>query len=202
MSPTIPQAVSNIANDTQVDLPPSFSRVELTAAVFVAYHDLHGSYPDRHAFQVFAPSFVKALPSEGLEAAVVIATAAAKLLGMPGLATDAQRIQHARETIAQAEADAADIEANRGMRLSRIHSLERILKDLTNQRESWQIDFAAESAAEEEAILEHFGRGYSLNGRFEYLQHLSVLKKLQPAAFKMIDAKIAETESELAELKA
>jgi len=199
--PTIPQAVQNIASDTQIDLPPSFSRIELSAAVFVAYHEKHGSYPDRHAFQLFSQAFVKSLPGDKIEAAVLIAEAAAKLLGLPGLATDAQRIQHARAAIAQAEIDAADAEACRGQRLSRIHSLEQIVRDLSTQRAAWQIDFASETAAAENLILENFGRGYQINSPFDDLQILSVLKKLQPQAFKTIDAKIAVAQAELDELK-
>jgi hypothetical protein len=199
--PTIPQAVQNIAADTQVYLPPTFSRIELTAAIFTAYHDNHGVYPDRHQFQAYSPAFVKSLPGDKLEAAVLIAESAAKLLGMPGLATDAQRIQHARATIAAAEADAAEAEASRGQRMSRIHSLEQIIKDLTAQRAAWEIDFAGETAAAENLILEHFGRGVAINAPFDDLQTLSVLKKLQPAAYKMIDAKLADTQAELDQLK-
>jgi hypothetical protein len=199
--PTIPQAVQNIAADTQIDLPPSFSRIELSAAVFVAYHEKHGSYPDRHAFQLFSQAFVKSLPGDKIEAAVLIAESAAKLLGLPGLATDAQRIRHARETIAQAESDVAEAEAARGRRLSRIHSLEQIARDLVNQRAAWEIDFASETDAAENLILENFGRGYQINGPFSDIQTLSVLKKLQPQALKMIDAKIAVAQAELEELK-
>jgi hypothetical protein len=199
--PTIPQAVQNIANDTQVDLPPTFSRIELTAAIFTAYRDNHGVYPDRHQFQAYSPAFVKSLPGDALEAGVVVATAAAKLLGLPGLAKDAQRVQHAREIIAQAEIDVADAEQSKGRRLSRIHSLEQIIKDLTAQRAQWQIDFAGETAAAENLILEHFGRGVSINAPFDDLQTLAVLKKLQPQAFKAIDAKLADAQAELADLK-
>jgi hypothetical protein len=199
--PTIPQAVQNIANDTQVDLPPTFSRIELTAAIFTAYRDNHGVYPDRHQFQAYSPAFVKSLPGDALEAGVVVATAAAKLLGLPGLAKDAQRVQHAREIIAQAEIDVADAEQKKGRRLSRIYSLEQIVRDLVTQRAAWEIDFSGETAAAENLILENWGRGYQINGPFNDLQTLAVLKKLQPAAYKMIDAKLAAAQGELDQLK-
>jgi hypothetical protein len=199
--PTIPQAVQNIAADTQIDLPPSFSRIELTAAIFTAYRDNHGVYPDRHQFQAYSPAFVKSLPGDKLEAAAIIATAAGDLLGLPGIKSDSERIQRARETIAAAEADAAEAEASRGQRMSRIHSLEQIIKDLTAQRAAWEIDFSADTALTETSILENWGRGYQINGPFNDLQTLAVLKKLQPAAYKMIDAKLADAQGELDQLK-
>ncbi len=198
---TVNQTIKNFANDLGIDLPSKFSRVELTAAIMADFHEKVGVYPDRHQFIAHVEGYQKSLPGDSLEAAVIIAAAAAKLLGMPGLATDAQRIQHARETLAAAEADAAQAESERGRRLSRIHSLEQIIKDLTVQRSAWELNFASESATAENLILEHFGRGYEINGPFIDLQTLSVLKKLQPQAFKAIDIKLADAQAELDQLK-
>jgi hypothetical protein len=49
--------------------------------------------------------------------------------------------------------------------------------------------------------LENWGRGYQINGPFIDIQTLAVLKKLQPQAFKAIDAKLAAAQAELADLK-
>jgi hypothetical protein len=199
--PTIPQAVQNIAADTQVDLPPAFSRVELTAAAFVAYHDNHGAYPNRHQFQAYSPAFVKSLPGDKLEAAAIIATAAAKLLGMPGLKSDAERVQRAREIIAQAEIDAAEAEASRGQRLSRIHSLETQLADERRCLETWNIDFTGEAEKADRLIIENWGRT-TVVAPFDTIGMLSVLKRLAPIAIKEIAGRIKALESELAGLKA
>jgi hypothetical protein len=199
--PTIPQAVQNIASDTQVYLPPSFSRVELTAAIFTAYRDNHGAYPDRHQFQAYSPAFVKSLPGDQLEAAVIIAESAAKLLGLPGIKTDAERVQHAREFIAQAKADVAEAEANRGQRLSRIHSLETQIADERRCLETWNIDFTGEAEKADRLIIENWGRT-TVVAPFDTIGMLSVLKRLAPIAIKEIAGRIKALESELAGLKA
>jgi hypothetical protein len=198
---TVNQTIKNFANDLGIDLPGKFSRLEITAAIMADFREKKGHFPDRHEFIAHIETYQKTLPSDSLEAGVVIATAAADLLGLPGLKTDAERVQHAREIIAQAEADVAEAEQNKGRRLSRIHSLEQIVRDLSTQRSAWQIDFAGETAAAENLILENWGRGYQISGPFSDLQAFAVLKKLQPAAYKMIDGKIADSQAELDQLK-
>ena len=198
------QVFKNLSVDEEITthIPRHLVPLEVVAAASVIAREIAGKdEPDRHTYLAAVPRYISSLPDSVEAAVAIVKIDAARSLGIPQLATDAQKLADAQAKLAEAQAEVESAEAVQGKRLQAIHRHERELEEAQRDLESWQIDFEAEIEEAEKSILEYWGRT-SVVGRLNDLAHIPILKKLQPIALKAINSRIKEAKGELAKLHA
>lgn len=204
MTSTIPQQLKNIAADHDVSqmIPRAFVPLEIVAAASLTAKALAGAAePDRHHYLRAIPQYLATLPNSVELAQSVIKIDAAAVLGIPGLVADHAILADAQRELSEAQAKVDEAERIQGRRLGRIHRLESDIEQANRELESWNIDFDAEEAAAEAAILEHWGKGYPVNFPFDTLAKTAVLRRLAPGAIAAIKDRISTAQAELDQLR-
>lgn len=202
----ISQSLKNLASDSDIAqmIPRRFNPLEVVAAstaVATEISRIKGKDdPDRHDYLEAVPKYLGILPQNVELAQDVIKMDAAKVLSIPGLATDQAILTNAQRELAEAQAKVDAAELIQGKRLSRIHRLEEIIVEARREKEAWDIDFDAETASAEASILEHWGKTPVVSP-FHALYQVEVLKRLQPKAVAAIKQRITEAETELSTLR-
>lgn len=200
----IPQTIKNLAADPDISgiIPRAFNALQVVAAATATAQQLAGhEEPNRHHFLEAVPAYLKRLPNSVPLALEVVSMDAALVLGIPGLATDQAQLSEAQSKLANAQAEVDAAEAIQGRRLARIHRLETEIEQANRELEAWQIDFDGVIASQELAILENFGK-HSVNGCFERIASMNILRRLAPKATAALKARIGIAEKELAGLRA
>lgn len=190
----IPQHFKNLGDDFEIAglIPRAFQPLLVVAA---ASKDI-GAEADRHQYLSAVPAYLNRLPNNVELAIETVAMDAASVLGIAGFAQDAKSLSSAQQKLADAEAEVAQAEANRGKRLSAIYRHEREIEDLTRNLQSWDIDFDAQVAEAERIILTFHGV-QSIEGQFDRIHRNEVLKRLSPSATADLTARIQRAKADL-----
>jgi hypothetical protein len=203
MSQIIPQTFQNLAADTDIfpGIPRHLNPIEVIAASSVLAQSLAlSNEPDRHHFLQVIPIYLKTLPSDELEAASVVKRDASRVLKLD-LATDHDELVKATAAAAAAAARVVELESVQNRKLARIRVLDAAIKETERKLEPWQLDWDGEQVIAEKLILENYGI-IQVNGPFETLSRIAVLRKLAPQAITAIKAEIAAHKAELDKLTA
>ena len=151
--------------------------------------------------------FLNKLPSNELEAERVIKATAAQVLNDPFILENFEKREAARLRIEEAEAEIDAAESERLHRLQRVHAIRRKIKDLTDERDRWDVDWLAIGLNCEALIAENFGKvlmtAYDksvIQDAWSNYQSAPLLAKLAPERMKLLGDKIASLEAELKEL--
>ena len=205
--PAVSNFYKGVAAVLHGHIPGHFSSLEVIAASASMAQDLAGdSSPDPAHFRQAVNQYLAKLPDDIEEANVIIKTEAEKVLGIPGLAADYARLKSARAAVVAAELEVAQVEAEQGQRLARIHRLDNEIAEAAEHLQGWDLDFDGIEAGAEAVISDHFGdnspgAAYSrqhIEAAFSDLSRVPVLRKLAPPAIAKLQARIDTAKASLA----
>jgi hypothetical protein len=199
----IPQHIKNHAADTEISalIPQHLSALETVAASSRLAAEMAKPHEaNRHHFLEAIPQYVASLPDDKSQALVVVRRDAGSVLNIAGLAAEAVELAEAESEVEAAQARVMDAQARQGRKLATIQRLESELTETQRRLEPWQFDFDSAIAAQESAIIEHYGIN-PCGGAFDRIAQAEILKRLAPVAIAEINGRLAEIEAELAGLR-
>ena len=98
----IPQVIKNIAADSDIFgmIPRHFNALEIVAAATISARNIT-SEPDRHTYLVAVPAYIKSLPSCVETAIGIVKADASKILSIPGISSDYEKLAQSQEALAE-----------------------------------------------------------------------------------------------------
>lgn len=200
-----------MAASLQKQIPHFYDSLLIVAAASPLAQQLAGGEaPTRSEFREAVGAYLSKLPEDLDKANEIIARDARKVLDLPEVDVDQERLVAAKEALAEAQAQIESIEAGRVQRIQRNDELEKLIQEKVQELIVWERDWDAITLSAKETISRNYGIPLEKSSpydrsledaAFNDLQRVPILKSLAPQVIEKIKIAIAEAEIELQALK-
>lgn len=155
----------------------------------------------RTAYEKNLNKYLLELPENYEAAKAQVETEAAKILGVPALATCASKTSNAAAALAAAESELRSCRNSHSAIMGRLRSAEAVLEDQQARLEAWQCDFDAMQFEAEAMIEENYHRPEYKARIAAELSRIAGISTLREIAHRLIPKLKSDISNTAAEIK-